>query len=484
MRSTRRLPLLAGRLALAAAARADAAPFVRTPTWSLVLVSLVVLLHGTPSRADFARPAGIYALDSGSQPPSQALMQKPFVDGFVARDGWANNEPSEGMYQFPEIDAALGVLNPLGKRLSVSVRALAVPQYLLDNPLVQTYTTLTSQGEVLTAVPWDPIVLPRWEAFCQALADHLVPAPGGGLVRLADHPLFAIIKAEPIGMNGIRDPQGRLVGQPGYSRAVFIPAVRRCVRAVVERFPGQFHDLAFFTMSDGNPSPPLDRELLDSLRAEFFDGGGPPRLGLFEENLACSTPGTGLAWALFQEQNNTYTTFQMLQSWINPFSNPAQTDPCLVTTVPGDRSTAISGPEVGIEYAYETFSCRYFEVYQTDLLHDGFADEFESWHAILQGTVGVEEGLGAAGLSLSAWPNPSRGEVVFAVEASGPVRLRICDLSGRVVRDLGNPGASGARVVGRWDGRDDDGRRAASGVYLVHAEAAGLGATRKVVLAW
>ncbi|MGH9385443.1 MAG: hypothetical protein ACRD2N_14270 [Vicinamibacterales bacterium] len=54
-----------------------------------------------------------------------------------------------------------------------------------------------------------------------------------------------------------------------------------------------------------------------------------------------------------------------------------------LTTVPNDRTTAVSGPEVGIQHAYQTFGVRYFEIYLADLLHPGFADEFEQWSKTL-----------------------------------------------------------------------------------------------------
>ncbi len=147
--------------------------------------------------------------------------------------------------------------------------------------------------------------------------------------------------------------------------------------------------MPFFRISDGTASPPLDVHLLAAIKQEFFNGAAPPRMGLFQENMSCYGPSTSGAFALFQEQANTYTMMQALQSWITlqPFGSPGATDPCLVTTVPGNRTTAISGPEVAIQRVYQTFGCRYFEIYQSDLLHPGFADEFQTWHDILSPVV-------------------------------------------------------------------------------------------------
>jgi len=75
-------------------------------------------------------------------------------------------------------------------------------------------------------------------------------------------------------------------------------------------------------------------------------------------------------------------------------------------------------------------------------------------------------------------PNPSvGGDIRFEITAEsvqgdeftprlGTIRLEIFDLTGRLVRKLTPPG--GAEVVRvRWDGRDQAGRRVASGRYWV-----------------
>ncbi len=161
--------------------------------------------------------------------------------------------------------------------------------------------------------------------------------------------------------------------------------ILRSLHVVVDQFPNQFHYVPLFRINDRTASPPLDGHLLAVIKQDFFNGSRPPQMGLYQENLSCRGPNTAGAPALFREQNNTYTMIQALQSWLTlaPYNSPGSTDPCLVTTVPNDRTTAVSGPEVGIQHAYQTFGCRYFEIYLSDLLHPGFANEFEQWSKIL-----------------------------------------------------------------------------------------------------
>jgi hypothetical protein len=76
------------------------------------------------------------------------------------------------------------------------------------------------------------------------------------------------------------------------------------------------------------------------------------------------------------------------------------------------------------------------------------------------------EGPPPAGISLSAAPNPARGEVAFAF--GGPLaadaQLRVTDAQGRAVRVLAVP--AGARSA-RWDARSAGGGTVRPGLYLV-----------------
>jgi aminopeptidase N len=82
-------------------------------------------------------------------------------------------------------------------------------------------------------------------------------------------------------------------------------------------------------------------------------------------------------------------------------------------------------------------------------------------------------------------PNPFNPTttIPFLLPEPGPVRLRVYDLQGRLVRQL----ASGTQTAGRhevvWDGRSDDGRAVASGVYLCRLEAGGVSRNGRLLLA-
>lgn len=90
----------------------------------------------------------------------------------------------------------------------------------------------------------------------------------------------------------------------------------------------------------------------------------------------------------------------------------------------------------------------------------------------------------SAGLRLEPGvPNPFRSQTLFrfAVPRPGPVRLRIVDVAGRLVRDLvDSPVAEGVHTA-TWTGRDRDGRAVTPGIYFVRLDTPDGSRTRRIV---
>jgi hypothetical protein len=80
-------------------------------------------------------------------------------------------------------------------------------------------------------------------------------------------------------------------------------------------------------------------------------------------------------------------------------------------------------------------------------------------------------------LSLVAYPNPSGGPIVFAIRSgisqTKPARVRVYDISGRLVRSIEAGSVSAGLTRLDWDGTDDVGRSVASGTYFWRLESEG-----------
>lgn len=89
-----------------------------------------------------------------------------------------------------------------------------------------------------------------------------------------------------------------------------------------------------------------------------------------------------------------------------------------------------------------------------------------------------------ATLTLSATPNPSRGDVHLAWSTTEPgdATLDVFDVSGRRVARLHEARVAAGAHVSRWDGRTSSGRAAAPGVYTAVLRTATGVATRTIAL--
>lgn len=98
----------------------------------------------------------------------------------------------------------------------------------------------------------------------------------------------------------------------------------------------------------------------------------------------------------------------------------------------------------------------------------------------------VEAPPPAAGFALGmrAEPNPFAGAgcITYVLPVTGPARLRVFDVNGRLVRTLEQGVLQAGRHEARWDGRDDAGVHLAPGLYLARLEAGGRALTRRITL--
>ena len=369
---------------------------------------------------EFQRPAGIYLLGVRNKPGE--ILDKPYIDGYVLRTGWNAMESRKNTYDFSKIDDFVLALDEVGQHLSLTVFSQRVPDYILDTPGVIQYESVNQNNNgssYTTAVPWGDVALERYQVFMRALGDHLVWSIAADReVPLREHPVLKVIGAQIMGLGGLRDPLNAIASQPSYSRALFTAASIDSLAIAVDEFPQQSVHVAVFGIADDVDSPPLDDHIVNELSA-VFNSNEQPQLGFFAENLACDSPSTGNNY-LFQQQDVTFTMFQMLQAWLDPFKDPAKTNSC---------KTETTGPDVAMAYAFENFNSRYFEVYPIDLGNALYAPALQSWHDFLALDQGESDVAcaGSKGQVRARWAVARQGRAQGAGQQSA--RVRGCDLN-------------------------------------------------------
>lgn len=124
----------------------------------------------------------------------------------------------------------------------------------------------------------------------------------------------------------------------------------------------------------------------------------------------------------------------------------------------------------------------------TDTLSDTFLTTGSNVNVVAVQAQRVGGGVGAPVIatgtaSLTAHPNPFRPltRIRYSLDRAASVRLVVVDVSGRVVRRLGEGPQEAGPHETIWNGRDDDGRPAAAGVYFVRLDADGLRSSRSLV---
>src|SRR5689334_10561928 len=129
----------------------------------LAVVSLLALLgacttpsdvgsSGQSAAALVAQTAfhGVYFLNDDTLDSATVdnIRDKAFVDGIALRTGWTNLDrgTTGPSYDFSSIVTAVGLLQPVGKKLSLAIDAQLVPPYVLDAAQTTYITTLPGSG--------------------------------------------------------------------------------------------------------------------------------------------------------------------------------------------------------------------------------------------------------------------------------------------------------------------------------------------------
>jgi hypothetical protein len=347
---------------------------------------------GTPSPPPLSTGyRGVFALGQQDVDLPSDIYANPNVDGVALRASWAAVEPSEGSFNFSELDGQVSAAGSAHKSVSLSVTAgIETPSWVYEDG-AGAFTTVVdakyspqfcSTSQI--PIPWDPVFLAKWTAFIQALGTHYsgnaaiskvhitgvnfhteetgLPAETGGVVTGLD--------GSPCQTNNdVQEWQ-----QLGYTGNLVKNAWMQMTQALSAAFPGakiipMVHPGAFPPIDDsGQPDSSgaqLQRELLSAGLQAFGAQFGAQNNGLsqffVDPEVSSLAPGTT-------------TGYQML--W---FVTNDSTCRMNKGNAPCDPHQDLAGAIAAAVGAGAT----YLEIYKVDILNPALADVIAQAHSQL-----------------------------------------------------------------------------------------------------
>jgi hypothetical protein len=202
----------------------------------------------------------------------------------------------------------------------------------------------------------------------------------------------------------------------------------------------------------------------------FSDGGAPLPLGVIQHDDIWSPPGDHLDWGYSRSGNfaDLPAGGRLAYGYWLVLDEPVTADEIRLEILP------LAGRGVGLSEV---------QVFSAVSVADWPDREVDLGGAVT--AVGPEPGSSVAtARELSVVPNPANPGTVISYEVPRGTRviLRLVDVRGRLVRTLVDGWRPGGAHRAFWDGRDDTGRAAASGVYLAVGEWLGERSVGRVTL--
>lgn len=152
-----------------------------------------------------------------------------------------------------------------------------------------------------------------------------------------------------------------------------------------------------------------------------------------------------------------------------------------VLSTPGTHSYSVTAPLDG-SWVYDNLRAT---VWIRDMNSGDVVQSATAFLTEIGDLTGVETPTAPAFGLAANHPNPfnPKTSIDFALNAAGPMSLRIYDSAGRLVRTLRTGVMDAGPHSITWNGVDDAGQPVASGVYLARLESAGQSDSRKLLLA-
>lgn len=122
-------------------------------------------------------PGGIISTSAAQKPVPQAILDNPFLTGFMVIDDWSHIEPSEGVFDWSHIDSEIERARTADKviRMSIHTGGDSVPDWVFENypdiTRIISYDKATNE-QLWIASFWDPAFIELKNRLYQALGER------------------------------------------------------------------------------------------------------------------------------------------------------------------------------------------------------------------------------------------------------------------------------------------------------------------------
>ncbi|MDQ3199977.1 MAG: beta-galactosidase, partial [Verrucomicrobiota bacterium] len=203
-------------------------------------------------------PRGVFSLGAADKTVNESALVNPDITGVSIRAGWANLEPTEGVFNWSFLDSEVARATAAGKQVILRIATQAgKPAWVTD--AIQraggVFFTFDDSG-VMTTIPvfWDPTYLAKKKAMIAAVGAHFT----NNLTVKVVSASFANATSEdwnvPHGPTEIPDWFAA-----GYSTEKMLDAGKQIIDATMAAFPNQYVTMAIggngHTGGTGNLDP-------------------------------------------------------------------------------------------------------------------------------------------------------------------------------------------------------------------------------------
>jgi hypothetical protein len=345
----------------------------------------------TPPPTGSTSYRGVFALGQENVDLPGAIYSNSSVDGVALRASWDVLEPSEGSFNFSQLDGQVSAAQAAHKSVSLSVVAgIKTPSWVFADGAAAFTTVVDAKysdqfcSTSQMPVPWDPVFLSKWTAFIQALGAHYA---GNGTISKV-HITGINFHTEETGLPA--ETGGTVTGldgstcetnndvqeweQIGYTGTLVKNAWMQIAQAFSTAFPGakispMVHPNGFPPINDsGQPDSSgtqIQRAFLSSGVQTFGSQFGAQNNGLSQ--FFVDPEVSGLA-------PGTVTGYQMLWFVTND------------STCRMNRGSAPCDPHADLLGAVEAAisgGATYLEIYKVDVLNSDLADVISQAHTQL-----------------------------------------------------------------------------------------------------